>query len=57
MRQRLAAIALAGWPLLTFPVLGLPEGSLLGIPAVYLYVFCAWGGLIALAARVSEGKG
>ena len=57
MRQRLAAIGLAGWPLLTFPLLGLPEGSIGGIPAIYHSLFGVWGGLIGLAAWIGERKG
>jgi hypothetical protein len=53
----LAALALLGVPLLTYPLLGLPGGSLLGIPASYLYVFGVWAGLIALAAWVAERQG
>lgn len=57
VRQRLAALGLLGVPLLTYPVLGLPGGSLDGIPATYLYLFGIWAGLIALAARVAERRG
>lgn len=53
-RQRLAALALLGIPLLTFPVLGLPQGEIAGIPAVFLYLFGVWAGLILLAARIAE---
>ena len=54
IRQRLAALGLLGVPLLTYPLLGLPGGSLGGIPAGYLYLFGVWVGLIALAAWVAE---
>jgi hypothetical protein len=53
-RQRLAALALLGIPLLTFPVLGLPQGEIAGIPAVFLYLFGVWAALIAFAARIAE---
>ena len=57
VRQRLAALGLLGLTLLTYPLLSLPEGSLGGIPATYLYLFGVWAGLIALAARVAERRG
>lgn len=55
-RQRLAALGLFGIPLLTYPLLSLPNGNLWGIPAGYLYLFGVWAGLIALAAWVAEGR-
>ena len=54
IRQRLAALGLLGIPLLTYPLLGLPEGRLDGIPTGYLYLFGVWVGLIAVAAWVAE---
>jgi len=56
VRQRFAALGLLGVPLLTFPLLSLPGGSLGGIPATYLYLFGVWVGLIALAAWVAERR-
>lgn len=56
-RQRLAALGLLGLPLLSYPLLGLPNGQWAGIPAIYLYLFGVWAGLIALAASVAERKG
>jgi len=56
VRQRCAALGLLGIPLLTWPLLGLPSGSLGGIPAAYLYLFGVWAGLIVLAARVAEQR-
>lgn len=56
-RQRLAALGLLGVPLLTYPLLGLAEGSWRGIPLPYLYLFGVWSGLIGLAAWVAERKG
>ena len=53
-RQRLAALALLGIPLLSFPILGLPQGELAGFPAIFLYLFGVWAALIALAARIAE---
>lgn len=54
LRQRLAALGLLGLPLLTYPLLSLPGGSVGGIPAAYLYLFGVWGCLIGLAAWVAE---
>ncbi|MBS1191608.1 MAG: hypothetical protein H6R10_3400 [Rhodocyclaceae bacterium] len=56
-RQRLAALALLGAPLLSYPLLALPEGQMNGIPDVFLYLFGVWGGLIGLAAWVAEHRG
>jgi hypothetical protein len=56
-RQRLAALGLLAIPLLTYPLLGLPNGQLAGIPAIYLYLFGVWAGLILLAALVAEREG
>ncbi len=56
-RQRLAALGLLGLPLMTYPLLGLPNGSVAGIPAIYLYLFGVWAALIALAAHVTEWQG
>lgn len=55
-RQRLAAIGLCGIPLLTYPLLGLPQGSLAGIPTIFLYLFGVWAGLLAVAAWVAERR-
>ena len=55
--QRLAAIGMLGFALLSFPLLGLPGGTWLDVPWVYLYLFGAWGGLIALAAWIAERRG
>ena len=57
LRQRLAAIGLLGVPLLTFPMLSLPNGEVAGIPASYLYLFGVWTLLIGLAAVVAERRG
>ena len=57
MRQRLAALGLLGVPLLTYPLLSLPQGEIAGIPAPYLYLFGMWTLLIVLAAVVAERLG
>ncbi len=56
-RQRLAALCLLAFPLLTYPLLGLPSGQVAGFPAIFLYLFGVWGVLIGLAAWVSERGG
>lgn len=53
-RQRLAALALLGIPLLSFPILGLPQGEIAGVPTIFLYLFGVWAVLIVLAARIAE---
>ena len=55
-RQRLTALGLLGIPLLTYPLLSLPTGEWLGLPAPYLYLIGVWSSLIALAAWVTERK-
>ncbi|MDD2885923.1 MAG: hypothetical protein PHT48_12885 [Dechloromonas sp.] len=56
-RQRLVALGLLGIPLLSYPVLGLPQGDWLGLPAIFVYLFGVWGGLIAGAAWLAERQG
>lgn len=56
-RQRLVALGVAGIVLLTYPILGLPDGMMFGVPTQLLYLFGVWGVLIALAALVAEGRG
>ena len=55
-RQRLTALGLLGIPLLTYPLLSLPSGEWFGLPAHYVYLFGIWGGLITLAAWVTEHR-
>ena len=54
--QRLAAVFLLGCVLLNYPLLFLFNRPvrLFGIPLLYLYVFAAWAGLIALLAYLIE---
>lgn len=56
-RQRLTALGLLGIPLLSYPLVGLPGGTLADLPAIFLYLFGVWGGLIVLAALVAERRG
>jgi hypothetical protein len=54
--QRFVALCMLGMLLFNYPVLALfnVSGSVLGVPALYAYIFVAWAGLIALMARVAE---
>ena len=56
--QRLAALFLLGVLLFNYPLLQLfaHDGMVLGLPLLYLYVFCAWGALIGLMALVVERR-
>ena len=55
--QRLIALCLFGFLLFNFPILALfnVPGTLFGVPLLYVYIFAAWGLLIALMALVAEG--
>jgi hypothetical protein len=57
--QRLAALFLLGFLLLNYPLLDLFAGpsQVLGIPALYVYVFAVWALLIALMALAVEKGG
>jgi hypothetical protein len=56
--QRLAALALLGWLLLTFPLLSLVNHPVrvLGVPVLYAWLFGAWALLIAAMALVVERR-
>lgn len=56
--ERLVVLAVIGALALNYPLLSLfARGDLLfGIPLLYFYLFVLWGGLIALAGFVIEGK-
>jgi hypothetical protein len=53
---RLVGLFLLGVVLFNYPLLPLfsGRGTLLGIPALYVYVFAAWAALIGLMAVVVE---
>ena len=57
--QRLVALCLLGFLLFNYPILAVfnHPGTLFGIPALYAYIFIAWGALIALMAWVIERRG
>ena len=52
--QQLVGLFLLGCLLFNYPLLALfnVRATVLGIPALYAYLFCAWGLLIALVALV-----
>jgi hypothetical protein len=54
--QRFVALCMLGMLLFNFPILALfnVSGTLLGVPALYAYIFMAWACLIALMALVAE---
>ena len=54
--QRLVALCMLGMVLFNFPILALfnVPGTLLGVPALYAYLFIAWAALIALMALVAN---
>jgi hypothetical protein len=55
---RFIALCMLGLVLFNFPVLALfnVPGSFLGVPALYAYIFAAWGVLIALMAAAAEAR-
>jgi len=56
--QRLVALFVLGLLLLNYPLLNLfaGEGSVLGVPRLYAYVFAVWALLIVLLAMVVERR-
>ena len=54
--QRFLAVCLLGALLFNYPFLALfnRAGLFLGIPIFYVYLFAAWGALIALMAYIVE---
>jgi hypothetical protein len=57
--QRLVAVFIAGWALLSFPLLALWDhgATLLGVPLLPLMLFVIWALLIAAVAWVAERRG
>ena len=57
--QRLMAVFLIGFVLLNYPILSLFDRSvaLFGVPLLFLYIFAAWAGIIAVMAWVADGAG
>ena len=56
--KRLIAVFLLGTVLLNFPLIAVvgAERGLFGIPALVLYLFGAWAGIIALLGLIVEAK-
>jgi hypothetical protein len=56
--QRLTALCLLGFVLFNYPILALFNlpSSVLGIPVLYAWIFCAWAVLIGLMAWVVEKR-
>jgi hypothetical protein len=56
--EQLVVLAVIGALALNYPLLSLFAGGdlVFGIPLLYLYHFAIWGGLIALAGFILEGK-
>jgi hypothetical protein len=55
--DRLIALFLLGFALFNYPFLAVFNHArlVLGVPLLYLYLFVAWGAIIALAALASSG--
>ncbi len=56
--ERLVAVFLGGCVLFNYPVLSLFDrgAAVFGMPLLYVYVFVAWAGLIALMAWIIERR-
>lgn len=54
----MTALLLPGVLLFNYPLLQLfaRDGSVLGVPLIYCYVFCAWAALIGLMVLVVERR-
>ena len=52
--ERLVALALLGFLLFNYPLLSLfsTDGSVVGVPVLYAYLFVSWGLLIGFMALV-----
>jgi hypothetical protein len=57
--ERLVALALLGLLLFNYPLVSLfsTDGTVLGIPVLYAYLFASWGLLIGLMALVVRKSG
>jgi len=56
--KRLIAVFLLGLVLSNFPLLAVVEAGheLFGLPPLFVYLFGAWGGVIALLALILERR-
>jgi hypothetical protein len=52
--ERLTALALLGFLLFNYPLVSLfsTDGTLLGVPTLYAYLFASWALFIAMVALV-----
>jgi hypothetical protein len=57
--QRLVAVFLISFILLNYPILSLFDrhAEVFGVPLLFLYIFAAWVGIIAVMAWIIEGPG
>jgi hypothetical protein len=57
--HRFIALCMLGVVLFNYPILALfnVNGTLFGVPVLYVYVFVAWAALIAMLAYVAESEG
>ncbi len=57
--ERLIALAFLGFLLFNYPLLSLfsTEGTVVGIPVLYAYLFVSWALLIALTALAVRRSG
>jgi len=57
-RDRLIALFLLAGVLFNYPVLSLfnTRASVFGIPLLYVFIFVAWGAIIALAAWIMQRR-
>jgi hypothetical protein len=57
--HRFISLCMLGVLLFNYPILALfnVNGTLFGVPVLYVYVFLAWAALIAMMAYVAESEG
>jgi hypothetical protein len=57
--QRFVAVWMLGTVLFNYPILMLfnVNGTVLGVPVLYAYLFIVWAGLIAIMAFLAESGG
>jgi hypothetical protein len=57
-QQKLVALFILGAVVFNYPILSLfnNAGSMLGVPVIYVYIFLAWAGIIALVGWIVERK-
>jgi hypothetical protein len=57
--QRFVALWMLGMLLFNYPILTLfnVQGTVFGVPVLYVYLFGAWAAIIALMAYLAEADG